>query len=595
MATSWAMVLVPLSNEELGDPVSLHRRHRHVLAHVDNEGLRSSAAPVVEHVVPALWCVMVLSLLFFSVYLFLVCVRACRSWTKQVHDRLVPVLMKVADDLIFVPMLCILMISARIWEWRYDRRGGGPPLWAQYCMYACVAALFVRLAMILVAPQPTRGGPHAMSRSFDRLVWIGRCGASVVFYGCCAAIVVSILLMQVPKMGPMTCVVFLTVLYFVQYFLTEVYTALRGSDEDAPEAAAAARQLRVGTLQFIPMYCILLVGISLRSVQLHLQPSHWARAAMLTTTGVILVQAVTVPLSRICLPAGAVDEVVEAGEDVSFFTWPRRTGRPLIVVCSIGFWMVLVAIQYAGIILTLASVFTMEEQPMVEYWPGEELELWQAPVGPGERISSAMKCTMLLTVIYFGVFLCLMVERITCGPACQGAISARVRQAHNELQMAEERLQASNQGDMERADAERLKEEVAMARDLLNVARCTDAQVQDGLQRSLAFAPMLCVMMIGVRMRAIQLHVENPPVWSQIMMYLATFSVTIQVVTSVLYAYSVLGANSDSDLVPSFGSMNVVEKVLAIALLVLRYVAAICLYVSMIALVVAMLVMEPSS
>merc|ERR1719253_449291 len=102
--------------------------------------------------------------------------------------------------------------------------------------------------------------------------------------------------------------------------------------------------------------------------------------------------------------------------------------------------------------------------------------------------------------------------------------------------------------------------------------------VQD-TQRSLAFAPMLSLMMIGVRLRAMQVGVRDPQSWAQVAMYIASFSIVAQVVVSAIVPQQ------------GFDALNVAHKVVFVALLTVTAVARVCLYAAVIALITALFVM----
>merc|ERR1719215_2551375 len=87
------------------------------------------------------------------------------------------------------------------------------------------------------------------------------------------------------------------------------------------------------------------------------------------------------------------------------------------------------------------------------------------------------------------------------------------------------------------------KEELQERRAELRLAQASEAQVRDGVQRSLAFVPLLCVIMIAVRMRAMQVHIRDPQPWAQLTMYVATLAVTTQVLASILWACFVRADN----------------------------------------------------
>lgn len=216
---------------------------------------------------------------------------------------------------------------------------------------------------------------------------------------------------------------------------------------------------------------------------------------------------------------------------------------------------------------------------------------------------------MMLTVLYFGVFLGVLVGRATCGPARKQA--AVVNEAEEELSTAVQALNRAQEGLNKReshdpefddaADEEEsrklveLKENVNDAHALLQEhrtellrAQASEAQVREGVQRSLAFVPMLCVLMIAVRMRAMQLHIRDPQAWAQVTMYVATSAVTTQVLASICWACFVRA----DDFALSCGEVGLFGKVAAIILLLVRYIAAITLYMAMITLVVALTSMQ---
>merc|ERR1719387_2532528 len=94
------------------------------------------------------------------------------------------------------------------------------------------------------------------------------------------------------------------------------------------------------------------------------------------------------------------------------------------------------ACLYVGIAGTLVTIFAMEAEPLDVVWPEKKIGLLEEFLRHLEKsrhlmenealsalstaavppISSAMTCTMLLTVLYFGVFLGVLVGRTVCGP-----------------------------------------------------------------------------------------------------------------------------------------------------------------------------------
>jgi hypothetical protein len=658
------------------------------------------AAEAPPPVAPSLWCITFLTVLFFSVYLVVIFVRACRRAATCAHEFVLPMLMKAADALTLVPMLCILMITARQRATQLNPAVGDPQPWAQTSMYVLVAALITRVILIVgeeaFATDGVRGGKLSLEGSpgssddkerqcdqqgcrelslLDRVLLIGHALAALTLYGCCATIVVAVMVMErpysleTPALTPMMkCLMILTVLYLLQYLFLEI-SGFAGSgtyrcpgiEQDMPQPAMipspygeedspqwqrrmqrrsedeAYIKIEPVTLQFIPMFCVLLVGISLRAVQLNLQPDKWACIAMYVTTVAIVIQAIAVPIFKYVLTPGDVAEVAKVQEDPSCFPSSRKSVddqrqsdlRMKILTIS---WSLIMVCLYVGIAGTLVTIFAMEAEPLDVVWPEKKIGLLEEFLRHLEKsrhlmenealhalstaaippISTAMRCTMLLTVLYFGVFLGVLVGRATCGPARKQA--AFVNEAEEDLQAATDKLDAAQEAlderqkrqkqdpelvdpmdESESRDLYELKEQEKKAKEQLQEqraelcrAQASEAHVREGVQRSLAFVPMLCVLMIAVRMRAMQLHIRDPQPWAQITMYVASSAVTTQVLASICWACFVRA----DDFALSCAEVGLIGKVAAIVILAVRYIAAIALYMAMIALVVALTSMQ---
>eukprot|EP00747_Dinoflagellata_sp_TGD_P000759 gnl/TRDRNA2_/TRDRNA2_101004_c0_seq1.p1 gnl/TRDRNA2_/TRDRNA2_101004_c0~~gnl/TRDRNA2_/TRDRNA2_101004_c0_seq1.p1 ORF type:complete len:551 (-),score=86.20 gnl/TRDRNA2_/TRDRNA2_101004_c0_seq1:56-1708(-) len=507
----------------------------------------------------ALRCITALTIFYFAVYLVMILVRLCRIFVNRQQPHLTSweaVLAHATEGLALVPMLCILMIVARLRAMQLGRPQGDPPVWAQGCMYFC-SAFFILHFGLHISKQHAEIG----DRVWQIVHLIARSLVSFALYGGCIAIVVSVLIMQspnrqtLPQMPMMSCVIILTFLYFGLYQALDVAGSVRAQSgpsttgATAVAAAAASKQLErmALTLQFTPMYCILLVGITMRAVQLKLKPEPWAQIAMFVTTGAIAAQA-ALALYKPHLVDND-DEIPEPPhKDGDEAAGPRIQEDPEVPLedrlSSIGWWLTMGCL-YVGITATLVSVFTMEANPVGVLWPEDN-----GQAGGSAPISTAMRCVMLVTVLYFSVFLCLMVHRVATQATRRSAV---------DLNEDRKRMQVVNR-----------------------------------VISSLAFVPMLCVMMIAVRLRAMQLHIRDPQLWAQVAMYIATVSVTIMVLASA----GIMAVSPGVDLEEckeEVGEVtSVAGKVCAIILLTLRYAAAACMYGAMAALITALFVMKPA-
>lgn len=534
-------------------------------------------------VAPAMRCVSVLVILYFSVYLTLVIVR---SWGKLVGftsqgvpGKVEEVFMEATEALSLVPMLCVLMIAARLRAHALDPAVGNPQPWAQVCMYISTWALLISFLVQLFEPcvtVPDRHTPRAKKALFW-VIWGIRLLLALVIYGGCTAILVSIFAHAAPTgatppMSPMLqCIVTLGTLYFAIYLLLGIaqfrrraLAAMKPSHRrrDADEAdpgvgpverreAEAWRQHGVErvleqaslTLHFAPMLSILLGAIALRELQLGVEHPMYANIAMYIATWAIAVKVLIVVLVPNLLPG----EMVDVQEDTRGIDWAKQSHPTLrcIAICLTASWRLTVFLLYGALVTVIVSIFVSESRPHELLWPdvwdGKSVGLAALRVaGRVPPLSTAMRCVITLTVLYFAIYLIINLGRTFTGEK----------------------------------------------------SRQRFAYTLAGVEHSLAFAPMLCVLMVTVRMRAIQLCIRDPQAWAQVMMYCATGAVLVQVTVAVIMVWLDPTVDDDDDAAESSATSQIWLKGALVCTLILRYIAATCLYVAMGALIVALFSME---
>jgi len=336
------------------------------------------------------------------------------------------------------------------------------------------------------------------------------------------------------------------------------------------------------------MHCVLLAALELRAVQLHLEPDIWMTTAMYLTVFSVVTQAVWVSVIAAMnfLPQTEELAAAEAICEACLFekarpfdahelehTYSADLGcrcsedglgcdaggvQQVATKCGLG---TVLAVLYAGTAAMLLSVFAMEEQPssllvgfMAFSGSGEQgaldLERDSATDEAAPPLSLAMRCTMLLTVLYFASDLCVLLAHLVPG----------------------------------------------------NPRRWAKA-VNESLQSALAFVPMLCVLLIAVRLRAMQLRVRDPQPWAQAAMCNTTIAIVTQVVCCLLVGAggaSVVGGREEDTFDDDCATSKALRashlgcKAFAIVLLVVQHLAALVLYCGIAALVVALLCMEPA-
>jgi hypothetical protein len=169
------------------------------------------------------------------------------------------------------------------------------------------------------------------------------------------------------------------------------------------------------------------------------------------------------------------------------------------------------------------------------------------PNGPTPAVSPAMQCVMNLTIQFFFVYLMLWVF-VTAKQFTEGL------------------------------------------NDFFDVAIPT----LDSARATVQFCPMLSILFVGLRMRALQITDQKgaPQGWAQQGMFLSTYSVMVQVVMVLalpLFTRSVPKMDGDGNVVPEG------TGILATTLVALRYLAFVALYGGAITVVTAVFLITPET
>jgi hypothetical protein len=169
----------------------------------------------------------------------------------------------------------------------------------------------------------------------------------------------------------------------------------------------------------------------------------------------------------------------------------------------------------------------------------------KAPSGPTPPVSPTMQCVMNLTVQYFFVYLMLWVLVTT-------------------------------------------KQFMSKGKAFLDVAIPT----LDSARMTVMFCPMLSVLFVGTRMRALQISKNqgSPPWWTQQAMFFCTYAVLLQVCMVLLLPFFTGGApktDEDGNVVEPSGHPALVYTVLGV-----RWIALAALYGGVITVVCGLFLMD---
>jgi len=262
---------------------------------------------------PAVQCVINLAVQYFGVYgLLQVCKVFSTLFSKGRRTPSIRALMSALPSLKLCPMLGILFIGARMRALQMNLEA--PPAWAQLAFYTATYASLVQTLCAVLTPMLT-GELNNEEDEDGNVISTGGGGSSgiatlltIVRYLALIMIVLATVVSgysvfamkasygETPAVSTtIRCVLNLTAQFFVitlLHTMVQSYSSLmsRGYKSDFQLVLQAA----LPTLSFIPMLCVLFVGIRMRALQLDPEgaPQTWVQDAMVMTTYAVLVQTV---------------------------------------------------------------------------------------------------------------------------------------------------------------------------------------------------------------------------------------------------------------------------------------------------------------
>jgi hypothetical protein len=335
----------------------------------------------------AVHCIALLCGLYYSVSCALVFVRDFAP-----ASRSAAALSVTYSVVSLAPMLGVLFAAARVRAWQVRR--GDPQPWAQVCIYSSTYALLTQALLVLVCavfggdPVKSRGdgdfGVQNLRPSLYYPIAAGRYLALAVTYGCIAAVIVSIFVIDPagPAVSPavlstivLACAFFLV--YLALFVLNTARDVLFHRLADAHQAARGRLDARMHhpqreavwikwiktaenarlTVQFCPMFAVLFLGVRWRALQVtdgHGGPQTWCQQAMYVCTASVLVQ-----LLMVVGVAVVQDRIPETSKTGVVLTQPTRAWAriPLIALRYIAFLGL-----YGGLIAVLSSVFLIRPE-----------------------------------------------------------------------------------------------------------------------------------------------------------------------------------------------------------------------------------------
>merc|ERR1719465_116210 len=338
-----------------------------------------------------------------------------------------------------------------------------------------------------------------------------------------------------PVSTSMQCVVSLTIQYFV------VYTALALARTAAKSFGVHYGNLPIisilktatYTVSFAPMLAVLFLGCRMRVTWLTQgkgNPPMYVQGAMYCATYAVL--AMTLCVCVIPIFTGKV-----IGVDVKTGDIPKDAkpfAQPIVAGCFAALKFLIMLGLYAGALVVVYGIINFE--PPKGTWPGDVIP----PVSP------AVQCVMILSCQYFCIYGAIQVCK-----SVEDWMSFQNKFLHT-LQEA-----------------------------------CSTATL------SMNFAPMLAVLFIGARMRALQMDPVNgaPQKWAQNCFFMCTYALMAQTCLCVVIPVVLKGkakkGNVEGDMEYEVNGM-----IPGIVMTIIRFAITICIYVGFSCVIYSILVIE---
>merc|ERR550537_2048739 len=291
-----------------------------------------------------------------------------------------------------------------------------------------------------------------------------------------------------PAVAPtLQCVISLSFQYFIMYTLLAIVRTANQFTGHSMLGMQKIMETAATTVTYAPMLSVLFLGVRMRAIQLsqgqtekYKLPQPWVQQAMFICTYAVLAQVILV----LVMPIFTGEMDVKCDEDGNLDTSAMEGGGIVATVMSVVRYAAMAAL-YGGMITVVVGVFLMEGPK--EIW-GEE---GAPPVSP------AVSCTINLTTQFFLVYLAV----------------ALVKTYTEIMGYPKDEGQANF---------------VKKLQGLLVIAKYT-----------VNMAPMLCILFVGARMRALQMDPKhgNPQKWAQNCFFMCTYSVMIQTLLVIIMPF----------------------------------------------------------
>jgi len=509
-------------------------------------------------------CTISLTLQFLAIYTALGIARTvCELKGEDASKSKVVKSLKAASETVFfAPMVCCMFVGFRMRVLQLSKGTDNPPDWVRYSMQAVSYSILTTTLLVIIIPVfvPESKELHndkgeikadakpfenwALAYTFTGIRYLTFLGVYVGF----GAVITGVFMYEppagtwegeTPPLSPaVSCTVQLSTIFFLVFFLHAVsrtYTQFAGGAGQS--AFENTMERAADTMSMAPMLCVLFLGARMRALQMdpvNGNPQKWAQNCFYACTYAITFQAALAVFATYGLGAKVNKSTDKTieGDMTIELSADQKKGYTSKALTVVR-WIVMISI-YVGATAIVCSVFTIEHPDGKEQTP---------PVSP------TMQCVLNLAFQYFFVHLLLWIY---------------FTMEDFEFSKATWMVSAKN--------------------------------AVESAKSTVQFAPMLCILFIATRMRALQItsNEGGPQGWVQDGMYLASWSILIQFWMCLIMPFFVDGYKPDTLDAPA-EQKEVSNKYVGYLVTVVRYLALVCLIGGVATVITGVFMMTPET
>jgi len=447
-------------------------------------------------------CIISLTIQYMVVYTALGICRSYLDFTKTPYDdsQVQKALKSASETMFYAPMVCLMFVGFRMRVLQLTKGTGNPQDWVRMSMQAVTYSILANTLMVMLIPlvtakevktDPETGvmendGSNPFASDALRIVFnVIRYVVFLGLYVGFAAVCVGVFLFKppagvwdgpIPPVSPaVACTMILSVTFFMIYFLVAVsrtYSQSAGGQLFTSNFETV--MLRAAdTLAMAPMLSVLFLAARMRALQMDPIGGNPQKWAQNCFYACTYALICQTALA-IVVPLFLSGKVEKNDKVEGDFKYELKEKDSFVAKCLTAFRFLIMLTLYACTMAVVCSVFTIQHPDGKELTP---------PLSP------TMQCVLNLVFQYFIIYLLLWVYYTV--------------------------------EDFVGLDMSIL----AAAKDAIESAKAT-----------VQFAPMLSVLFVATRMRALQMTQNKgaPQGWVQDGMYLASWAVLIQFMMCLL-------------------------------------------------------------